>query len=114
VTGGLLVNDFFSNVTCSADYNYNAFYLNGTTFPCILYSGTLTVTNTFDGSTKTQIGVYQTGPTDTIDYAFSVNMHTKASSGFVACRQIATTGASQVDSDGNKFSINNIKAGSTA
>lgn len=113
-TGGVLVNDFFSNVTCAADYSYDAIYMNGTTFPCILYSGRLTVTNTFDGTTKNQTGVRHLGALNVTNSLFTVDMNTKASSGVVACRVLSNTGSSPFDSSENRLTINNVRAGSTA
>lgn len=108
-TGSLLLNDFFLTITNTLNYGFTGIKLNNTTFIGIILSANISITSTFDGSTKDMIGVDVLGAAPYSSTQTSTNISVAASSGSIVGRRINSTG--YLDVVGNTISITNTKAG---
>ena len=52
LSGAFLLNDYFCSVSCAGDYAFTGVELTGATYPPVLFSANVVISNTYAGSTK--------------------------------------------------------------
>ena len=116
--GAVIVNDFFSNITVTADRGFTGVRQNNstnTTTVTPFYSCKISVNVTHVGTTKNMVGIEQKGNGfGSILGQVTVEMFTKAASGNLNPLRVAVSGAAEYNSTGCIFTCSNQHVGSTA